>query len=120
MVGVFPFKYLLYIHIGKETMTANYREAYLEYLKHYREENKEKIKEGKARYRAKPENKEKEKTYAKQYRETHKNYSNEKIVCENCGATISRNSLSGHRQSKKCLNHNKPKMIQYNQLYENQ
>ena len=77
-------------------------------------------KEYKAKYRAKPENKEKEKTYAKQYREAHKSYINEKIVCENCGATISRNSISRHKQSNKCLNHNKQKMIQYNQIYDNQ
>ena len=77
-------------------------------------------KEYKAKYRAKPENKEKEQTYAKHYREAHANYMNEKIVCESCGATISRNSIYRHKQSNKCLSHNKHKMIQYNQIYDSQ
>ena len=81
---------------------CRHRDKVLEYQKQYREENTEKIKDGKARYRADPANKEKEKTYAKQYRETHKDYINEKITCANCGATVSRNSMYKHRESKKC------------------
>ena len=82
-----------------------HRDAVLEYQKQYREENQEKIKEGKAKYRASQENKEKEKHYQKQYRDSNKEHLNEKITCENCGATISRNSVSKHKQTKKCLNH---------------
>ena len=55
------------------------RDVKLEYQQQYREDNKEKIKEGKARYRADPANKEKEKAYAKQYREANKEYINEKL-----------------------------------------
>ena len=81
---------------------SDHRNERLQYLKQYREDNKEKIKEGKARYRADPANKEKEKTYAKQYREAHKDYINEQITCAHCGATVSRNSMYKHRESKKC------------------
>ena len=60
------------------TYYSRHRNECLEYGKHYREDNKDKIKEGKAKYRADPVNKEKEKLYAKQYREAHKYYINEK------------------------------------------
>ena len=83
------------------------RDVKLEYQQQYREDNKEILKEGKARYRADPANKEKEKTYAKQYREANKEYINEKITCDNCGCTISRNCIGRHKESKKCMNHNK-------------
>ena len=86
---------------------SRYRDAILEYQQQYREDNKEKLKEGKARYRADPANKEKEKAYAKQYREANKEYINEKITCDNCGCSISRNGIGRHKESKKCMNHNK-------------
>ena len=82
------------------------REARLEYGKQYRQNNVDKIKEGKARYRADPANKEKEKIYAKQWREEHKTYINEKIKCDNCGCIVSRNSMHGHKKSKKCKEFN--------------
>ena len=81
---------------------SRHRDKVLEYQKQYREENKEKIQDGKARYRTDPANKDKEKAYAKQYREAHKDYINEKLRCSNCGATISRNGMARHRESKKC------------------
>ena len=85
--------------------TDIYREAYLLHLKQYREDNKDKIKEGKAKYRAQPVNQEKEKAYAKQYREANGQYLKEKIICDNCGCSISRNSIARHKESKKCMNH---------------
>ena len=86
---------------------SRYRDATLLYQQLYREENKEKIKEGKTKYRAEPANKEKEKAYAKQYREENGQYLKEKIICDNCGCAVSRNGIAGHKQSKKCMNHNK-------------
>ena len=82
------------------------RETRLEYGKQYRENNVDKIKEGKARYRADPANKEKEKIYAKQWREEHKKYINEKIKCDNCGCMISKNGIAEHKKTKKCQNSN--------------
>ena len=84
---------------------TRYRDAILEYQQQYREDNKDKIKEGKEKYRANPANREKEKTYYKQYREENRQYINEKIVCNNCGCTISKNGISRHKESKKCMNH---------------
>ena len=66
-------------------------------------------KEYKTTYRADPTNKEKEKTYAKQYRELHKDYPNEKITCIHCNATVSRNGVARHRESKKCKEQQKSK-----------
>ena len=86
---------------------SNYRDAILEYQRQYREENKDKIKEGKARYRAEPTNQEKEKTSSKQYREENRQYLKEKIICNNCGCAVSKNGISRHKESKKCMNHNK-------------
>ena len=59
-------------------------------------------KEYKKKYREDPTNKEKEKAHFKKYWDTHKDYLNEKITCCNCGATISRNGVAKHRESKKC------------------
>ena len=86
---------------------SRYRDAILLYQQLYREENKDKIKEGKTKYRAEPTNKEKEKAYAKQYREENGQYLKEKIICDNCGCTVSKNGISRHKESKKCMNHNK-------------
>ena len=85
--------------------TDIYREAYLLYLKQYREDNKDKIKEGKARYRAEPANQEKEKAYAKQYHKENGQYLRERIICDNCGCVVSRNGIARHKESKKCMNH---------------
>ena len=84
-----------------------YREERLEYARQYRDDNNEKIKEGKARYRADPANKEKEKAYAKQYREANGQYLKDKIICDICGCTISRNGIAEHKRSKKCSNYHK-------------
>ena len=87
--------------------TDIYHEAYLLYLKQYREDNKDKIKEGKTRYRAEPANQEKEKAYAKQYRKENGQYLKEKMICDICGCAVSRNGIARHKESKKCMNHNK-------------
>ena len=83
------------------------REERLEYGRQYREDNKDKIKEGKAKYRANAANKEKEKAYYKQYREANGQYIKEKIICDNCGCTISRNGIAEHKRSKKCSKYQK-------------
>ena len=86
---------------------SRYRDAILLYQQLYREENTDKIKEGKARYRAEPTNQEKENTYSKQHREENEQYLKEKIICDNCGRSISRNGIARHKESTKCMNHNK-------------
>ena len=76
---------------------SRYRDAILEYQQLYREDNKDKMKEGKTRYRANAANKEKEKTYAKQYREANGQHLKEKVVCDNCGCCTSRNRIAEHK-----------------------
>ena len=75
--------------------------------KQYVSNNKDKVKEGKARYRAEPTNQEKVKISSKQYREANRQYLKEKIICNNCCCAVSKNVMSRHKESKKCMNHHK-------------
>ena len=74
----------------RDTYKANHKDAMEAYHKQYREDNKD--------------NKQK---YDKQYKEANGQYLKEKIICDNCGCTISRNGMTSHKKTQKCMNHNK-------------
>ena len=75
----------------------NNKEKNKEYQKQYRNDNKEKIKERTNKYYH--NNKEK-------INEKAKIYSSEKVICDNCGSEMRRDSLSKHKKSNKCKNYN--------------
>ena len=79
----------------KEWIEDN-KEKLKQYQKKYNEDNKEKIAE-------------KMKEYNKKYREDNKEKkaekAKEKVICNNCGAEIRRDSLSKHKKSNKCKNY---------------
>ena len=63
----------------------NILEQQKEYKKDYYEQNKEIIKEK-----------------SKNYREDNKHIINEKVICDKCGTTITKNSLKRHQKTDKC------------------
>ena len=88
------------------TYYSRHRDKCLEYAKQYREENQERIKEYKAKYKTDPNYKDKEKIYAKKWRDANIDYRKEKIKCDNCGSMISRNGIAEHKKTKKCKEFN--------------
>jgi len=82
------------------------KEEIAKYHKEYNIDNKEKNAEHKKQYYE--DNKEEFKKKHKQYREANKaiisEKAKEKIICDHCGSEITRNGLSQHQKTKKCLN----------------
>ena len=83
-------------------------EERLEYKKKYREDHKDILSEYKKKYRK--DNKEEINDYEKKYYEDHKEIIKMKhkeiIVCDNCGAMVTRGNIPRHKKRKICLNFN--------------
>jgi len=72
----------------------NNRDKFSEKHKEYDKNNKEKIKEHK-------------KIYHQNNREKIEEKAKQKVICDNCGCEIRKDSLIRHQKSKKCMNYNK-------------
>ena len=68
-----------------------YKDEILAHQKQYRKENKELLSERAKQYRE-----------TSNYKERKKAWRQEKIICELCGSSVSRNNIAAHRESKKC------------------
>ena len=79
-------------------------EARKEYVKKYREENKDRYKELAKEYHKK--HKDERNEYSKQYRLNNPNKWKEeyniKIVCNVCGLTTSKSNITRHQRTNKC------------------
>ena len=76
-----------------------------EKIKQYYNDNIEKIKERQKQYY--DDNKEKRKERQKQYYDDNKEKRKQKVICDNCGSEILKETLSRHKRSKKCLTFHK-------------
>jgi ribosomal protein L44E len=95
------------------------KEERKEYMKQYRQDNKEIIKLQKREYNEKNKEKikmwrknwgEKNKEKEKEYREKNKDKINErqniKVKCDLCGSTVLKRQLKRHQNTMKCKKHN--------------
>ena len=68
-----------------------YKDEILAHQKQYRKENKDLLRERGRRYRE-----------TNDYKDRRKAWNQEKITCEKCGSSVTRNNIAAHRKSKKC------------------
>jgi len=104
-----------YFNANKEKIAEKHKEYYennkkiiLEHNKKYRENNKKIILEKQKKYRE--ANRETRAEYDKKRYEDNKEIINEKkkekIVCNNCGCEVRKDTLSRHQKTNKCKNYN--------------